>query len=77
MPQMFIFLISVSGYGYVPSKFGLGIIIPVEKGATLDSSKSDSYRGITLSSNLSKLFEMCLLELYGSYLLTSDLQFGF
>ena len=64
-------------HGNVPKKFGLGIIIPVEKGATLDSSKSDNYRGITLSSNLSKLFEMCLLELYGSYLLTSDLQFGF
>src|SRR6218665_2861137 len=61
----------------VPAKFGLGVIIPVEKGAALENSKSDNYRGITLSSNLSKLFEMCMLELYGTYLLTSDLQFGF
>src|SRR6218665_59112 len=64
-------------HGKVPTKFGLGVIIPVEKGAALVNSKSDNYRGITLSSNLSKLFEMCMLELYGTYLLTSDLQFGF
>ena len=64
-------------HGRVPTSFGLGVIIPVEKGPTLDKSKSDNYRGITLSSNLSKLFEMCLLEHYGSYLQTSDLQFGF
>ena len=64
-------------HGRVPTSFGLGIIIPVEKGPALDKGKSDNYRGITLSSNLSKLFEMCLLEHYGSYFQTSDLQFGF
>ena len=30
-----------------------------------------------MGASLSKCFEMCLLELYGTYLLTSDLQFGF
>ena len=49
----------------------------MEKEAALDNSKSDIYRVITLSSNLSRPFEMCLLELYDTYLLTSDLQFGF
>jgi len=64
-------------HGRVPTSFGLGIIVPLEKGPTLDNGNSDNYRGITLSSNLSKLFEMCVLEHYGSYLCTSDLQFGF
>jgi len=44
-------------HGNVPAKFGLGVIIPVEKGAALDNCKSDNYRGITLSSNLSKLLK--------------------
>lgn len=64
-------------HGKVPSSFGLGVIVPIVKGAALDNSLSDNYRGITLSSNISKLFELCLLELYGKYLTTSDLQFGF
>src|SRR6218665_3282926 len=64
-------------HGRVPTSFGLSIIIPVEKGPTLDKGNSDNYRGITLSSNLSKLFEMCLLEHYCSYFQTSNLQFGF
>ena len=64
-------------HGRVPSSFGLGIIIPLVKGPSVDKGHSDNYRGITLSSNLSKLFEMCILERFGSYLGTSDLQFGF
>jgi len=32
---------------------------------------------ITLSSNIAKLFELCLIEYHGSYLYLSDLQFGF
>jgi len=34
-------------------------------------------RGITLSPRISKLFEMCILDRYGEYLWSSDLQFGF
>src|SRR5688572_18986587 len=64
-------------HGRVPTSFGLDVIIPMGKGPTLDSCNSDNYRGIMLSSNLLKLFEMCMLEHYGSYLCTSDLQFGF
>jgi len=35
------------------------------------------YRCITLSSVISKLFEMCLVELFSDHLQTSDLQFCF
>ena len=41
-------------HGRVPSSFGLGIIIPLVKGPSVDKGHSDNYRGITLSSNLSK-----------------------
>ena len=64
-------------HGRVPTSFGVGIIITLEKGPISDNGNSDSYRGITLSSNLSKHFEMCMLQHYASYLCTSDLQFDF
>ena len=56
---------------------GVGVMIPIIKDKNGDASSIDNYRGITLSSNISKLFEMCLLDLYDSYLYSSDLQFGF
>jgi hypothetical protein len=64
-------------HGKVPMGFGFGIIVPVIKGNNLNNSVSENYRGITLSSGVSKPFEMCLLELYGDYLKSSELQFGF
>ena len=53
------------------------IIIPLLKDKSVDASSSSNYRDITVSSNISKLFEMCLLDLFGKYLTSSDLQFGF
>ena len=41
-----------------------------------DASQLDMYRGITLSPVLSKLFESVLLDLFGLFLTSSDLQFG-
>ena len=64
-------------HGYVPDNFGRGIIIPLIKDKSGDASSSSNYRDITLSSNISKLFEMCLLDLFGKYLTSSDLQFWF
>ena len=62
---------------YVVDNFGREIIIPLIKDKSTDASSSNNYRDITLSSNVSKLFEMCLLDLFGKYLTSSDLQFGF
>ena len=64
-------------HGYVPDNCGRGIIIPLIKDKSGDASSSSNYRGITLSSNISKLFEMCLLDLFGKYRASLDLQFGF
>ena len=42
-----------------------------------DQTKSDMYRGITLSPTIAKLFEYVLLELYEGQLSSDDPQFGF
>lgn len=64
--------------GHVPSDFGRGIIIPLPKEDKIRGShKIDTFRGITLSPILSKVFEHCLMELLCIYLYTDDHQFGF
>lgn len=52
-------------------------IIPIVKDNNSDISSLSNYRAITLSSTISKLFEMCLIDLYGDYLTSSGYQFGF
>jgi hypothetical protein len=42
-----------------------------------DSTAVDSYRGITVSCALSKVFEICMLNVCEQYLKSSQLQFGF
>ena len=51
-------------------------LIPVSKPGK-DPAKSDNYRPIALAPNLSKVLEWSILLQFGSYLFTSDLQFGF
>jgi exonuclease III len=64
-------------YCYIPKRFTEGIIVPILKGSNVDATKLENYRGITLCSVLSKLFEICILNLYGDYLKSDELQFGF
>ena len=65
-------------YGYVPDSFGKGLLIPIPKDSnTRGSMTVDSFRGITISPVISKLFEHCLLMLYSDSLYSSDRQFGF
>ena len=64
-------------YSFVPIEFCNGIIVPLLKCKHGDAFQLDMYRGITLSPVLSKLFESVLLDLFGLFLTSSDLQFGF
>src|SRR2546425_1777246 len=64
-------------YGCVPKDFGKGILIPLSKDSNGDTSLCDNYRGITLSSAISKLFEYVILGKYWSHLHTDGLQFVF
>ena len=64
--------------GYVPMEFGFGITYPIPK--CVDNRKNvttDDFRGITISSLISKMFEKCIVDRFGDYLTSSDHQFGF
>jgi hypothetical protein len=66
--------------GFVPDDFGFSYTIPIPKCDTSMRCKSvcvDDFRGITISSVLSKIFEYCVLDRYKRYFCTSDNQFGF
>jgi len=54
--------------GKVPEVCCSGVIIPVPKDKSGDLTNSRNYRGITLSPVISKVFEMCLLDLYSELL---------
>jgi len=62
---------------FVPAEFCFGVIIPLLKNKHGNVASSDMYRGITLSSTVSKLFESVLLDLFGDYLQSDMLQYGF
>ena len=64
-------------HGFVPRSFGSGISIPLIKDKTGNLNDVDNYRAITLSSVISKLFEMVLLEVCEDLFATDSLQFGF
>ena len=64
-------------HGYVPDKFGDGIIIPLIKDKTGDINSIDNYRPITLTPIVAKVFETLIMDLCESKLVTDELQFGF
>ena len=65
-------------FSYVPLDFCKGITVPIPKNESLHGVQTiDSFRGITLSPVLAKVFEHCILLVYSRYLYTSSNQFGF
>ena len=51
--------------------------IPLPKNSLKDPAKTESYRAIAGSSLLLKLFEKCILSVWGDKLTSDSLQFGF
>jgi hypothetical protein len=64
-------------YQLVPQDFTNGILIPIFKQEKGDKSKVANYRGITISCQISKIFEKVLITKLNNSLNTSDLQFAF
>jgi len=65
-------------YGFVPNEFGRSYTVPLPKCNVISKVMStDDFRGISISPVVSKIFENCILNRYGSFLGTSDCQFGF
>ena len=64
--------------GYVPDQFGESYTVPLRKvNNTAKHVTVDDFRGISISSVLSKVFEHCVISRYGKFLETNDNQFGF
>ena len=64
-------------HSYLPYEFLCGTITPVVKDPNGDCSSSGNYRPITLGPLLLQVFEYLLLDKFGHYLETDDLQLGF
>ena len=67
-------------YEYVPNDFGINITVPILKsdtGRLCNTDSCDNYRGISVCPIISKVFEHCLLDIFHSYFISSDMQFGF
>ena len=52
-------------------------MIPIPKGSNKDTSDIKNYRGIALSSLLSKVFDSCIISLNYMVLRSDDLQFAY
>ena len=63
-------------YGIIPISFTKGVLVPLFKKPTRDPSVPNNYRPVTISSTLSKLLEVYILEVCGHHDF-NDLQFGF
>jgi len=64
--------------GHIPTNFGAGYTVPIPKcdGRTKALSVDD-FRDISISSVVSKLFEMAILNRFSKFFETSDHQYGF
>ena len=61
---------------HVPAGFGGGVIVPLVKVKCGDFLNCDNHRGITISSIISKMFELWMLSKIDKYLVTNEQQFG-
>jgi hypothetical protein len=64
-------------HGFVPTSFLHRTISPIMKDSNGDISDTSNYRGVTLSSVFSKMFENVLKLKFGHYLTSDCRQFGF
>lgn len=66
-------------FRYVPRDFCLSYTIPLPKvrDTYCKTLSCSDFRGIAISSVLSKTFEHCILDVFGNFLTSSDNQFGF
>ena len=64
-------------HSFSPTNFCISTMIPIPKGFNKDLSKTTNYRGIALSSLLSKIFDKCIIVSQNTALVSDDLQFAY
>jgi hypothetical protein len=64
-------------HGHVPTYYFKIDVIPIMKDSKKGYGIVDNYRPVTITSVISKLFEMCLQKMINGCLTVGGLQFGF
>ena len=72
-----ILLTTANRHGYMPCDLLLSTLCSIPKDVRANICSSDNYRGIALSSCLTKIFDLIVLNRYKNELSTSDMQFAF
>ena len=66
---------SMLTHGYLPASLMQSAIVPILKNRRGDTSDKNNYRPIAIVTALSKIFELCIMNLIESHLLTQENQF--
>jgi hypothetical protein len=64
-------------HGHTANDLLYSTIVSIPKNLRSSLCSSDNYRGIALCCSICKLLDLVVLDRFGKYLYTSDLQFGF
>ena len=64
-------------HGYLPAFLMQSAIVPILNNRQGDTSDKNNYRPIAIVTAFSKIFELCIMNLIESHLLTQENQFGF
>jgi len=75
--KLSLLLNAMLSHGHTPSIINIGTIISIPKDLRGDICSSDNYRGIALSSAISKLMEIILITKSGNSIVSSNLQFAY
>ena len=67
---------SILYHSYLPSKLMDTVIVPIVKDKKGDLGSKNNFRPIALTTLMSKLFEILILNRYGNLLHSTDNQFG-
>ena len=62
---------------YLPASLMQSAIVPILKNRQGDTSDKNNYRLIAIVTALSKIFELCIMNLIESHLPTQENQVGF
>ena len=64
-------------HGFLPESLMSVVLVPIIKDKSGKITSKDNYRPIAITSTMSKLLEIILLERLSTFLLTTSNQFGF
>ena len=68
---------SMLTHGYLPAPIMQSAIVAILKNRQGDTSNKNNYRPIAIVTAISKIFELCIMNLIESQLLIQENQFGF